>query len=72
MAQHHHITNEKAIFTLWLNWTIAVGALALPEFTALFVPRQWIPSITFGLMILLILYRNNGRKLSASSRDLIQ
>lgn len=68
----HHITNEKAIFTLWLNWTISVGALALPEFTALFVPRHWIPIITFGLMLLLILYRNNGRKFKASSCDLIQ
>ncbi|WP_290097508.1 hypothetical protein [uncultured Duncaniella sp.] len=72
MTQHHHITNEKAIFTLWLNWAIAVGALALPEMAALFVPRHWIPTITFGLMLLLIIYRNNGRKLSASSCDLIQ
>lgn len=71
MSQHH-ITNEKAIFTLWLNWTIAVGALALPEFTALFVPRSWIPIITFSVMFLLILYRNTGSKFQASSCDLIQ
>lgn len=68
----HHITNEKAIFTLWLNWTIAVGAIALPEFAALFVPRSWIPIITFAVMILLIIYRNTGKKFQASSCDLVQ
>lgn len=67
-----HITNEKAIFTLWLNWTIAVGALALPEFSALILPRPWIPAITFGVMFLLILYRNTGQKFQVSSCDLVQ
>lgn len=67
-----HITNEKAIFTLWLNWVIGVGALALPEFAALFVPRSWIPVITLTVMVLLIIYRNTGQKFRASSCDLVQ
>lgn len=72
MSQDHHITNEKAIFTLWLNWVISVGALAMPEFLALFIPKSWIPIVTFALMFLIIFYRNSGRKLNTSSCDLIQ
>lgn len=72
MSTPQHITNERAIFTLWLNWTIAVGALALPEFMAIFVPRSWIPLVTITVMILLIIYRNTGAKFRASSCDLIQ
>lgn len=67
-----HITNEKAIFTLWLNWTIAVGALAMPQFSALVLPRPWIPAVTFLMMFLLILYRNTGHKFQVSSCDLVQ
>lgn len=67
-----HLTNERAIFTLWLNWTVSVGALVLPEFAALFVPHSWIPAITFIMMFLLIIYRNNGQKFKASSCDLVQ
>lgn len=72
MSPQHHITNERAIFTLWLNWAIAVGALALPEFMALFIPRSWIPIVTFTVMFLLIVYRNTGVKFQSSSCDLIQ
>ncbi|MCM1077109.1 MAG: hypothetical protein NC411_07090 [Bacteroides sp.] len=72
MTHHHHITNEKAIFTLWLNWTISVGCLAIPETVSIFLPKPWIPFVVFGLMFLLILYRNNGQKFKASSCDLVQ
>ncbi|MBD5266216.1 MAG: hypothetical protein HDS44_04545 [Bacteroides sp.] len=68
----NHITNEKAIFTLWLNWTISVGALVMPEFSVLFVPHSWIPAITFIMMFLLIIYRSKGQKYKASSCDLMQ
>lgn len=71
MSQQH-ITNERAIFTLWLNWTIGVGALAVPEFAGLFVPKLWLPIIILALILLLFLYRNTGRKFQASSCDLIQ
>lgn len=72
MSTQHHISNERAIFTLWLNWSISVGALALPEFIAIFVPRLWIPIITFGVMFLLILYRNTGVRFQSLSCELIQ
>lgn len=72
MSTQHHISNERAIFTLWLNWAISVGALALPEFTAIFVPRSWIPIITFGVMFLLILYRNTGVRFQSLSCERIQ
>lgn len=71
MSQQH-ITNESAIFSLWLNWAVAVGALAIPEFVGLFVPKIWIPLITLGVMFMLILYRHTGGKFNASSCDLIQ
>jgi len=71
MSQQH-ITNESAIFSLWLNWAVAVGALAMPELVGLFVPKVWIPLITFGIMFLLIVYRHTGGRFNAVSCDLIQ
>lgn len=72
MSDKQHITNESAIFSLWLNWAVAVGALALPEFLGLYVPKIWIPILVLGIMFLLIAYRNTGGKLNAASCDLIQ
>lgn len=73
MSHRHHITNESAIFSLWLNWTMAVGSLALPEFAGLMLPKTWIPFVIFGLIILLTLYRRSSITASDStSCDLIQ
>lgn len=66
------ISNESAIFSLWLNWTVAVGALAMPEFLGMFLPKIWLPLITFGIMALLAMYRNSGKKYEAMSCDLVQ
>lgn len=67
-----HITNERAIFTLWLNWAVAVGALALPEFIGLFTPKILLPIITFAVMLLLMLYRHSSTSPQAASCELIQ
>ncbi len=70
--QQHHFTNESAIFSLWLSWTISVGALILPILLALVVPKIWMPLIVLGIMGALILYRNTGGRNAVYSCDLIQ
>ncbi len=65
------LTNENAIFSLWLNWTMSIGALTLPAFLSLFIAKLWIPLVTFGVMGLLILFNNTDRKYKAASCDLI-
>ena len=66
------ISNESAIFSLWLNWAVAVGTLAIPEFVGLFIPKIWLPMVTLGLMLLLIIYRHSGMRYEAMSCNLIQ
>ena len=66
------ISNESAIFSLWLNWAVAVGTLAIPEFVGLFIPKIWLPMVTLGLMLLLIIYRYSGMRYEAMSCNLIQ
>lgn len=34
---------DMALKALWNNWMMAVGALTLPLFVAIFVPRLWVP-----------------------------
>lgn len=72
MSEQQHISNESAIFSLWLNWAIAVGMLAMPEFIGLFIPKTWLPLVTLGLMVLLLIYRISGKKYEAMSCDLVQ
>lgn len=67
----HHISNENAIFSLWLNWAMSLGALTLPIFFSLFMPKIWLPLITFAIMGLLIIYNNSGHRYRTSSCSLI-
>lgn len=50
------ITHENAIFNLWLNWIIAVGATMLPIILRVYLPALTIPVVTFGAMGALMLY----------------
>lgn len=68
----HHISNESAIFSLWLNWAVAVGALAMPEFLALFIPKIWLPILTLALVGILVIYRKSGKKYESMSCELVQ
>lgn len=72
MDKQHHLTNESAIFSLWLSWAVAVGALILPVLFALFVSKIWMPLVVLGIMLLLIIYRNTGGRNAIYSCDLIQ
>lgn len=67
----HQISNENAIFSLWLNWTMSLGALTAPMMFGLFIPKIWLPLITFAIMGLLIVYHNSGQRYRASSCSLI-
>lgn len=69
--QRQHITNETAIFSLWLNWAVSIFALSLPTFIALFAPKIWMPVIVLGIMLLLTAYRGIGGKSVFNSCDLI-
>lgn len=66
-----HISNENAIFSLWLNWAMSLGALTAPIVFGLFTAKIWLPLITFAIMGLLILYHNSGRRYRATSCALI-
>jgi len=46
--------NATGIFSLWSNWAISTGALALVIAGPIIVSKQWLPFIAFGLSILLI------------------
>lgn len=70
--QRHHLTNESAIFSLWLNWAVSIVSLSLPTFIALFAPKIWIPIITLGIMFLLIIYRHTIGRSASTSCDLIE
>lgn len=66
-----HSLNENAIFSLWLNWVVSLGMLIMPMFLAIFIPKIWIPIATFGLMGIMIMYDNSGKKYKASACNLI-
>ncbi|MCM1163823.1 MAG: hypothetical protein NC339_06215 [Muribaculaceae bacterium] len=56
----HNITNETAIFNLWLNWIVAFGALCIPNIVSVYTPAIVVPVITFLLTALLGLYNNSS------------
>ena len=51
-----HKSHEAAIFSLWLNWVIAGGALVLPSLVSVYVPALFVPLLTFTLAIGLFFY----------------
>lgn len=63
--------NENAIFFLWLNWAVSIGLLTSPMVFALFIPKVWIPLVTFAMMGLLMFYDNSGKKYRSAACNLI-
>lgn len=55
-----NISNETAIFNLWLNWIVAFGALCLPNIISVYAPAIVVPAVTFALAGLLTLYNNSS------------
>lgn len=55
-----NISNETAIFNLWLNWIVAFGALCIPNIVSVYTPAIVVPVITFILAGLLALYNNSS------------
>lgn len=68
----NHLINEKAIFTLWLNWIVSFGAVVMPIFLALFLPRPWIPIFALTAILILIFYQNTRQRHKALTCDLLQ
>ena len=44
-----HIISAGAIKSLWSNWAIAFGSIALVLLCALFIPKLWLPLLPFAL-----------------------
>lgn len=51
-----NLTNETAIFGLWLNWAIAGGAISLPILLSVYIPPLFIPLISLALAVALLAY----------------
>lgn len=51
-------SNESAMFGLWLNWVIALGALTLPNLVSVYCSATTVITVTFTLMALLWLFNN--------------
>lgn len=71
MAENKQISNEHAIFSLWLNWAVSLGSLTLPMVFAMLVPKLFLPLVVFGVAGLLIIYNNSGQRYRSSSCSLI-
>lgn len=53
---NRNLTQETAIFGLWLNWVIAGGALFLPNILSVYIPPMFIPVICFVMAAGIWLY----------------
>lgn len=55
-----NISNEMAIFNLWLNWVIAFGALCIPNIISVYTPAIVVPIVTFALGGAILLYNHQS------------
>ena len=55
-----NISNEMAIFNLWLNWVIAFGALCIPNIISVYTPAIVVPFVTFALGVGMLLYNQQS------------
>ena len=55
MKQERRIANTVGIYSLWFNWIIAIGSLAIIPIVSLYIPKSLLPIIIFLLEIFLYL-----------------
>lgn len=53
MQRERRIANTASIFSLWINWFIAVGALTVVPLMSLYISKAWLPAIVFAIEIIL-------------------
>lgn len=46
--------NSNGINSLWVNWTLSVGSLALVIFCGFFISKLWLPALVLGLQLLMV------------------
>lgn len=51
-----NISQEMAIFNLWLNWVIACGALMIPNIVSVYTPAITVPIVTFAMGLAVFFY----------------
>ena len=70
MKQERRIANTVGIYSLWFNWIIAVGSLAIIPIISLYISKSLLPIIFFVLEVLLyIKVRHNvASKMSSCLR----
>lgn len=58
--------NASGIFSLWWNWTLAVGLLTAVIVMSVVIPKLWIPFVTFafhvGLLVIIRRRRASARR----------
>ena len=60
MNNERRIANTKGIYSLWLNWAIAVGSLVLVPLLSLYISKIWVPIVVLLIEIsLYFIVRNN-------------
>lgn len=47
---------RNIVYSLWFNWTLSTGAVALPILLSLWIPMPWIPILSLVLMLAMISY----------------
>ena len=55
-------SNETAVYALWINWVISVGALCVPVLTSVYVPAIAVPLLCILLGVLLFFYTNRSMR----------
>ncbi|MBD5252396.1 MAG: hypothetical protein HDS40_03985 [Bacteroides sp.] len=53
-------TQEAAIFSLWLKWLIAEGALFIPNVLSVYLPAVYIPIVCIVLAIALLMFERSS------------
>lgn len=51
---------RNIVFSLWSNWAISTGAIALPILLSLWIPMPWIPILSLVLMLCLMTYMSGA------------
>ncbi len=62
MAPSSESLTHRILFGLWLNWTLALGSVAITLILPFFMPKAWLPGAVLLLSYLLLVYsRKEGR-----------
>lgn len=64
MKNERRIANTKGIYSLWISWAIAVGALVAVPVLSLYVSTFWLPLVVFlieSILYFIIRYNSNSK-----------